>query len=73
MAALAGWAPAVVILLAAGARAAGARALAKRFSAPARAAVQAKVGALKETTAALVAAASAELRAYGLGAWAGEP
>jgi ATP-binding cassette subfamily C protein CydC len=71
LAALAGWAPAVVILLAAALALLSARALAKRFSAPARAAVQAKVGALKETTAALVAA-SAELRAYGLGAWAGE-
>ena len=71
MAALAGWAPALVILLAAGAAILIARALAKRFSTPARAAVQAKVGALKDTTAALVAA-SAELRAYGLDAWAGE-
>ena len=71
MAALAGWLPAVVILLAATAAILIARALAKRFSTPARAAVQAKVGALKETTAALVAA-SAELRAYGLDAWAGE-
>lgn len=71
MAALVGWAPALVILLAAGAALLVARALARRFSAPARAAVQARVGALKETTAALVAA-SAELRAYGLDAWAGE-
>ena len=71
MAALAGWLPAVLILLAAGAAILIARALAKRFSTPARAAIQTKVGALKETTAALVAA-SAELRAYGLDAWAGE-
>jgi ATP-binding cassette subfamily C protein CydC len=71
MAAIAGWAPALVILIAAGVALLTARALARRFSAPARAAVQAKVGALKETTAALVAA-SAELRAYGLDSWAGE-
>ncbi len=71
LAALAGIAPAIVILVAALAAILAARALAKRFSTPARAAIQAKVGALKETTAALVAA-SAELRAYGLEAWAGE-
>ncbi len=71
LAALAGPAPAIVILVAALAAILTARALAKRFSAPARAAIQAKVGALKDTTAALVAAA-AELRAYGLEAWAGE-
>ncbi|KQV55794.1 MULTISPECIES: amino acid ABC transporter ATP-binding/permease protein [unclassified Caulobacter] len=71
LAALAGWAPALVILLAAGVAIATARALARRFSTPARAAVQAGIGTLKETTAALVAA-SAELRAYGLEAWAGE-
>jgi ATP-binding cassette subfamily C protein CydC len=71
MAAIAGWAPALVILIAAGVALLTARVLAKRFSAPARAAVQARVGALKETTAALVAA-SAELRAYGLDAWAGD-
>ncbi|WP_454758668.1 amino acid ABC transporter ATP-binding/permease protein [Caulobacter segnis] len=68
---LAGPAPAIVILVAALAAILTARALAKRFSTPARAAIQAKVGALKETAAALVAA-SAELRAYGLEAWAGE-
>jgi len=71
LAILAGWPSAIVILLAAGAAMVSARALARRFSAPARAAVQAKVGALKETAAALVAA-STELRAYGLEAWAGE-
>jgi ATP-binding cassette, subfamily C, bacterial CydC len=71
LAILAGWAPAIVILLAAGAALLSARALARRFSAPARAAVQARMGGLKETAAALVAA-SAELRAYGLEAWAGE-
>ncbi|UAL13097.1 ATP-binding cassette domain-containing protein [Caulobacter segnis] len=71
LAALAGWPPALVILAAAGAAVFSARALARRFSAPARATVQARVGALKETTAALVAA-SAELRAYGLEAWAGQ-
>ncbi|MET3668105.1 ATP-binding cassette domain-containing protein [Caulobacter sp. 1776] len=71
LAALAGWVPAVVILVAAGIAIVTARALARRFSAPARAAVQAKVGALKEAAAALVAASS-ELRAYGLDAWAGE-
>ncbi len=71
LAALAGWASAAVILLAAGVAVLTARALAKRFSTPARAAIQAKVGALKDTTAALVAA-SAELRAYGLEIWAGE-
>ncbi|MBO9543795.1 ATP-binding cassette domain-containing protein [Caulobacter sp.] len=71
LAALAGPAPAVVILVAALAAILSARALAKRFSTPARAAIQAKVGALKDTAAALVAA-SAELRAYGLEAWAGE-
>lgn len=71
LAILAGWPSAIVILLAAGAAMFSARALARRFSAPARAAVQAKVGTLKETAAALVAA-SAELRAYGLEAWAGE-
>ena len=71
LAALAGPAPAMVILLAASAAILCARALAKRFSTPARAAIQARVGALKDTTAALVAA-SAELRAYGLEAWVGE-
>lgn len=71
MAALAGWLAAAAILLAAAAALLAARALGRRVSAPARAAVQARVGALKETTAALVAA-SAELRAYGLAAWAGE-
>lgn len=71
MATLAGPAPAVVILVAALAAILAARALARRFSTPARAAIQAKVGALKETAAALVGA-SAELRAYGLEAWAGE-
>ena len=71
LAILAGWPAAIVILLAAGAAMVSARALARRFSAPARAAVQAKVGTLKEAATALVAA-SAELRAYGLEAWAGE-
>lgn len=71
LAALAGWRPALAILIAATVALLTARALAKRFSAPARAAVQARIGALKETTSALVAA-SAELRAYGLEHWAGE-
>lgn len=71
MAVLAGWLPALAILSGATAAMLAARALARRHSAPARAAVQARVGALKETTASLVAA-SAELRAYGLEAWAGE-
>lgn len=71
MATLAGPAPAVVILVAALAAILAARALARRFSTPARAAIQAKVGALKETAAALVGA-SAELCAYGLEAWASE-
>lgn len=71
LAILAGWPSAIVILLAAGAAMFSARALARRFSAPARAAVQARVGALKDSAAALVAA-SAELRAYGLETWAGE-
>jgi ATP-binding cassette subfamily C protein CydC len=71
LAALAGWPPAIVIILAAGAAVFSAQALARRFSAPARAAMQARVGRLKDTAAALVAA-SAELRAYGLEAWAGQ-
>lgn len=71
LAALAGWAPAVVILGAALAAILTARDLAQRFSTPARAAIQARVGALKETAASLVAA-STELRAYGLEAWAGQ-
>ncbi len=69
--AFAGWLPSLVILAAAGAAILSARALARRYSAPARAAVQTKVGALKDSAAALVSA-SAELRAYGLEAWAGE-
>lgn len=71
MAVLAGWLPALAILSGATAGMLAARALARRHSAPARATVQARIGALKETTASLVAA-SAELRAYGLEAWAGE-
>jgi ATP-binding cassette subfamily C protein CydC len=71
LATLAGWLPAVVILVAALAAILSAHALAQRFSTPARTAIQAKVGALKETAASFVAA-SAELRAYGLEAWAGE-
>lgn len=71
LALLAGWGAALVILGSAGAATLAARALARRFSAPARAAVQARVGELKEAAASL-AAASAELRAYGLEAWAGE-
>lgn len=71
MAVLAGWLPALAILGGAAGAMLAARALARRRSAPARAAVQARVGALKETAASLVAAA-AELRAYGLEAWAGE-
>ncbi|HJV42067.1 ATP-binding cassette domain-containing protein [Caulobacter sp.] len=69
--AFAGWAPALIILAGAGAAILAARALAKRFSTPARAAVQTRIGTLKDSAAALVAA-SAELRAYGLEAWAGE-
>lgn len=69
--AFAGWLPSLVILTAAGAAILSARALARRYSAPARADVQAKVGALKDSAAALVSAA-AELRAYGLESWAGE-
>lgn len=69
--AFAGWLPSLVILVAAGAAILSARALARRYSAPARAAVQTKVGALKDSAAALVSA-SAELRAYGLEAWAGD-
>ncbi len=71
MAVLAGWLPALAILSGATGAMLAARAIARRHSAPARAAVQTRVGALKETTASLVAA-SAELRAYGLEAWAGE-
>ncbi len=71
LAALAGWAPALAIAVCAGLALLAARALARRFSAPARAEVQARIGALKDSTAALVAA-SAELRAYGLEDWAGE-
>jgi ATP-binding cassette subfamily C protein CydC len=67
----AGWRPSLVIIVAAAAAILSARALARRFSAPARAAVQTRIGALKDSTAALVSAA-AELRAYGLEAWAGE-
>ncbi|PZR32402.1 ATP-binding cassette domain-containing protein [Caulobacter segnis] len=69
--AFAGWLPSLFILTAAAAAILSARALARRYSAPARADVQAKVGALKDSAAALVSAA-AELRAYGLEAWAGE-
>lgn len=69
--AFAGWKPSLVILVAAAAAILSARALARRYSAPARAAVQTKVGVLKDSAAALVSAA-AELRAYGLEAWAGE-
>lgn len=68
---LAGWVPALVILTAAGLAMLSARRLARRFSAPARAAIQARTGALKDSVAALVSA-SAELRAYGLADWAGE-
>lgn len=71
LAAFAGWAPSLVILSAAGAAILSARALARRYSAPARIAVQTKMGALKDSAAALVAAA-AELRAYGLEDWAGQ-
>jgi ATP-binding cassette subfamily C protein CydC len=71
LAALAGWAPALAIAVFAATALLTARALAKRCSAPARAEVQAKVGVLKDTAAALVSA-SAELRAYGLAKWAGE-
>lgn len=69
--AFAGWTPTLAILAAAGAAVLVARALARRFSAPARATVQTRIGALKDSAAALVSA-SAELRAYGLEAWAGE-
>lgn len=71
LALLAGWAPALTILSAAGAALLSARALARRVSAPARAAIQTRTGALKDSVAALVSA-SAELRAYGLADWAGE-
>ena len=71
LALLAGWAPALAILTAAGATILSARALARSCSAPARAAIQARTGALKDTVAALVSA-SAELRAYGLADWAGQ-
>lgn len=71
LALLAGWVPVLAILTAAGAAILSARALARRYSAPARAAVQARTGALKDSVAALVSA-SAELRAYGLADWAGE-
>ena len=71
MAALAGWASALAILLAASAALLTAGRLARRFSTPARKAVQVKIGTLKDAAASLVAAAP-ELRAYGLEAWAGE-
>lgn len=71
LALLAGWLPALVILAATGAATLLAQALARRYSAPARAAIQARTGALKDSVAALVSA-SAELRAYGLADWAGE-
>ncbi|ATC23731.1 ATP-binding cassette domain-containing protein [Caulobacter vibrioides] len=71
LALLAGWIPALSILTAASAATLLARALARRYSAPARAAIQARTGALKDSVAALVSA-SAELRAYGLADWAGE-
>ncbi|OYX04421.1 MAG: ABC transporter ATP-binding protein [Caulobacter vibrioides] len=71
LALLAGWAPALTILTAAGAALMSARALARRYSAPARAMIQTRTGALKDSVAALVSA-SAELRAYGLADWAGE-
>ena len=71
LALLAGWAPALTILTAAGAALVSARALARRYSAPARAMIQTRTGALKDSVAALVSA-SAELRAYGLADWAGE-
>jgi ATP-binding cassette subfamily C protein CydC len=71
LAMLAGWAAALSILTAAGAATLLARALGRRFSAPARAAIQARSGRLKDSVAALVSA-SAEIRAYGLADWAGE-
>ena len=68
---LAGWVPALVILTAAGLAMLLAQILARRVSAPARAEIQSRTGALKDSVAALVSA-SAELRAYGLADWAGE-
>jgi ATP-binding cassette subfamily C protein CydC len=69
--ALAGWAPALAILLSAGAAILAARFLARRLSAPAGREIQTRMGALKDAAAGLAAAAP-ELRAYGLEAWAGE-
>jgi ATP-binding cassette subfamily C protein CydC len=68
---LAGWAPALAILGAAVAAVLVARAVAKRLSAPAGREIQVRMGALKDAAAGL-AAASPELRAYGLEAWAGQ-
>ncbi len=69
--ALSGWTTALAILLSAAAAILVARALARRFSAPAGREVQTRMGALKDVAASLSAAAP-ELRAYGLEAWAGQ-
>ena len=71
LAALAGWAPALAIVLSAAAAILTARTLARRLSAPAGREIQTRMGALKDAAAGLAAAAP-ELRAYGLEAWAGE-
>ncbi|ALL12416.1 amino acid ABC transporter ATP-binding/permease protein [Caulobacter henricii] len=67
--ALAGWGPALAILVSAAAALLIARALARRFSAPAGREIQTRIGALKDATASLSAAAP-ELRAFGLEAYA---
>jgi ATP-binding cassette subfamily C protein CydC len=69
--ALAGWGPALAILLSAGAAILAARFLARSLSAPAGREIQARMGSLKDAAAGLAAAAP-ELRAYGLEGWAGE-
>jgi len=69
--ALSGWTTALAILLSAAAAILVARALAHRFSAPAGREIQTRMGALKDVAASL-SAASPELRAYGLEAWASQ-
>jgi ATP-binding cassette subfamily C protein CydC len=69
LAALSGWAPALAILAAALAALWIARCLSDRLSASAGARIQTRLGALKEAAAGL-SAASPELRAFGLEAWA---
>ncbi len=68
---LGGWAPALAILMCAGAAILAAKILAQRLSAPAGREIQTRMGVLKDAAASLAAAAP-ELRAYGLEDWAAQ-